>query len=105
MNLRDGSARASISAATLRQDLQNKLTVSRSYNGLTPGRLILALTGKHISPGIRRFYVRGNAPSWTGSVDSTFAMCTFGFGCVSTATAGVVVREEVNEGSELYQYY
>ena len=57
---------------------------------------------KHISSGIRRVYVRGIAPSWTGSVDSTsFVMCTFGFGFFSTATAGVVFPEEVNQGSEL----
>ena len=56
---------------------------------------------KHISSGIHRVYVRGIAPSWTGSVDSTFVMCTFGFGFFSTATAGVVVPEEVNQGSEL----
>ena len=32
-------------------------------------------------------------------------MCTFGFGCFSTATEGVVIPEEVNHGSELYQDY
>ena len=32
----------------------------------------------NISPRIHRFYVHDITPSWTGSVDSTFVMCTFG---------------------------
>ena len=56
---------------------------------------------EHISLVICRFYVCGIVPSWTGSVDSTFVMCTFGSGFFSTATEGVIIPQEVNQGSEL----
>ena len=49
--------------------------------------------------------VRGITPSWTESVVCTFVICSFGLGFFSTATAGVIVPEEVNQGSELWQSY
>ena len=59
-------------------------------------------------PQILRIAYLGIASSRTGYVDSTFVKCTFGsgfgFGFVSTSTAGVVLPEENYQGNELSQF-
>ena len=46
---------------------------------LVSGALLVRSRYRAQLDGIRKIYVRGIAPSWTGSVDSTFVMCSFGF--------------------------